>query len=111
VEIISITPYPIEWVSKEYIRKIFNRQKIYEQGLSGDLQVELRKQSHLKNPPKGEPYCTHSQYLIYKTLSGQYVAGVHQYLRPDGTIGASGKPDPNRIVFNNKIYAFSIRRS
>jgi len=33
------------------------------------------------------------------------VALVHQYLRSDGTLGASGQPDPKRIVIGNVVYA------
>ena len=29
---------------------------------------------------------------------------VHQYLTEDGQIGASGKPDPKRILLNNTMY-------
>jgi hypothetical protein len=25
-------------------------------------------------------------------------ASIHRYLRPDGTLGASGRPDPKRLV-------------
>jgi len=34
---------------------------------------------------------------------------VHQYLRPDGTIGSSGKPDPKRILVGNKLLAVRVR--
>ena len=32
------------------------------------------------------------------------VAGVHQYLRRDGTIGASGRPDPKELFVNGTLY-------
>lgn len=35
-----------------------------------------------------------SQTVEYFTKNGQRVARVHQYLRPDGTIGGKGRPDP-----------------
>jgi hypothetical protein len=35
---------------------------------------------------------------------GRMVAEVHRYLRPDGTIGASGVPDPKRISFGGTLY-------
>ncbi len=34
----------------------------------------------------------------------QEIARVHQYLRTDGTIGASGKPDPKRLYADGKLY-------
>jgi hypothetical protein len=32
------------------------------------------------------------------------VALVHQYLRPDGTIGASGRPDPKALLEDGILY-------
>lgn len=34
----------------------------------------------------------------------QEVARVHQYKRPDGSIGASGLPDPVRLLVDGIIY-------
>jgi len=42
--------------------------------------------------------------VSYRDASGNEVARVHQYLRPDGTIGASGKPDPKRVFINGTLY-------
>ena len=47
--------------------------------------------------------------LVYWTQDGQPLAMVHQYLRPDGTIGSSGKPDPKRILVGNKLLAVRAR--
>lgn len=35
---------------------------------------------------------------------GQKVAGVHQYLRVDGTLGASGRPDPKELLIGGVLY-------
>jgi hypothetical protein len=32
------------------------------------------------------------------------VAVAHQYLRPDGTLGASGRPDPKAIFSEDVLY-------
>jgi hypothetical protein len=32
------------------------------------------------------------------------IALVHQYLRPDGTVGASGRPDPKAILDRGTLY-------
>jgi len=47
--------------------------------------------------------------LIYWTQNGQPLALVHQYLRPNGTIGGSGQPDPKRILVGNKLLAVRVR--
>ena len=70
---------------------------------SGQLVARLRKNSHREKPPASEPVCTWSQILVYYSLDGKPVAIVHQYLRPDGTIGGSGLPDPKRLFFPDRI--------
>jgi len=42
--------------------------------------------------------------LAYYDSGGRRVSIVHQYLRPDGKIGAGGKPDPKWVLFNGVIY-------
>lgn len=49
--------------------------------------------------------CTRSQILAYEDPPGKQIAVVHQYLRPDGTIGGSGRPDPKRLMVNGIVYA------
>lgn len=89
---------PTKYVSADTIRHAFNQRKICELAQSGELKVDIRVNKHLKVPPPGEPYCTRSQFLVYRDLNENYVAGAHQYLRPDGTLGGSGKPDPKWLV-------------
>jgi hypothetical protein len=51
--------------------------------------------------PKG----TKSQVIrYYDPTTGRQVAIVHQYSLPDGSIGASGKPDPKRVVKDGVVY-------
>jgi hypothetical protein len=35
---------------------------------------------------------------------GRTVARVHQYLRMDGSLGASGRPDPKMLYIDGVIY-------
>ena len=94
----------IEWVSKDIIRQIFNEKKLFEQAQTGQLVMYVKRNSHPTNPPPpGEPLCTWSQIIYYYTHDGNPVAIVHQYLRPDGTLGASGLPDPKRIFIEGRI--------
>jgi len=50
-----------------------------------------------------------SQVLIYWDSQGNPVAMVHQYLRPDGIIGGSGKPDPKWVVVDDKVMALRAK--
>ncbi|MGD0167012.1 MAG: hypothetical protein ABSC51_06960 [Gaiellaceae bacterium] len=51
-----------------------------------------------------EPFCTRSQRLLYRDEHGNKIAQAHQYIRPDGTIGASGQPDPKLILYEGTVY-------
>jgi hypothetical protein len=59
---------------------------------------------HPALPKASEPYCTHSQMISYRDPDNNEVARIHQYLRPDGSIGASGKPDPKRLLHDGTLY-------
>ena len=48
-------------------------------------------------------YCTRSQVLRYFDGNGNRIAVVHQIRNPDGTIGASGKPDPKYLQLEDEI--------
>ena len=51
-----------------------------------------------------EPTCTRSQMISYRSQDSNEIARVHQYLRPDGSIGARGKPDPKRLFEGGILY-------
>jgi hypothetical protein len=96
---------PVEWVSPSIIRKLFNDGQYYHRVLSGQLTTYIKADTVLKTPPDGELSGTRSQIVIYYDLDGQFVAIVHQYLRLDGTLGASGKPDPKKLFHEGRMYA------
>jgi hypothetical protein len=94
---------PIEWVTEDIIRQIFNNRQLYAQVQAGHLVAYVKRSSHPKVPPVGEPVCTWSQIVYYYTPEGEPAAIVHQYFRPDGTLGASGLPDPKRLFLKDRI--------
>lgn len=55
---------------------------------------------HPARPKANEPFCTQSQIISY-VAGGLEIARAHRYIRPDGTLGASGKPDP-KALFDGK---------
>lgn len=83
---------------------MFNDGMYWERTRAGELRVELRRSSHPHVPPAQEPRCTRSQILYYRDHADNVVAVVHQYPRPDGTLGASGRPDPKRLLHSGKEY-------
>lgn len=48
-----------------------------------------------------------SQILRYEDENGIEVAIVHRYLRQDGTLAASGLPDPKRITVDGICYVLA----
>jgi hypothetical protein len=70
----------------------------------GELWERVLKDKHPSNPPAREPHCTRSQIVQYYDRQGDLIALVHQYLRTDGSIGASGKPDPKRVLHQDVWY-------
>ena len=102
---------PVHWVTSDIIRQHFNNGQILEKVKSGELITYTKRNSHPSNPPAGEPVCTRSQIVYYYTQKGTPVAIVHQYLRPDGTIGGSGLPDPKRLFLHDRIISVRSTQS
>jgi hypothetical protein len=98
-------PLPVDWVTATVLREHFNRNNCHEKALNGELIVKVKRSSHPSFPPQGEPFCTHSQIVYYYKDDRTLVAIAHQYLRPDGTIGGSGRPDPKRMILDDRILA------
>ncbi len=73
--------------------------------LSGELHTMVKKEYHPSPDKAFEPTCTRSQLLAYLDGNSQVVALVHQFKRMDGSIGASGKPDP-KLIFVDGIYYY-----
>jgi len=94
---------PIKWVTKNIIRQKFNKSQLAEKAENNQLKTYIKRNSHIDPPIPNEPPCTHSQIVYYYDPDGLPLAIVHQYRRPDGTIGGSGKPDPKRMFFPDHI--------
>lgn len=75
------------------LRALFNEHQFYERVLNGSLKARITSQ---KSAPAslGEPAGTVSEMVAYIQEGIGRVALVHQYRRPDGSIAASGMPDP-----------------
>lgn len=96
----------VHWVAPNKIRALFNDSQYSEKIRRVLLQkIVLRKTLLQKPNQKGEPEGTYPEVILYKDQEADSFAIVHQYVRPDGRIGASGKPDPKRLKIEGKIYA------
>ncbi|OFW09537.1 MAG: hypothetical protein A3G20_02975 [Acidobacteria bacterium RIFCSPLOWO2_12_FULL_59_11] len=86
------------------MQKMFNDGSYWERSQRGDLSVVTLEDRHPALTVANEPHCTRSQMISYRDQNKNEVARVHQYLRPDGNIGASGKPDPKRLFQDGILY-------
>jgi hypothetical protein len=83
---------------------MFNSGNYWQRAKNGEFQQKLLRDGHPSPPRAAEPDCTRSQSIAYTDKDGKKVAKVHQYLRKDGSIGASGKPDPKSLRIGNIVY-------
>ena len=68
------------------------------------MQVTLNKHYSIEDLRKYDfTYCTHSQLVRYFDSNGEQIAVVHQIRNPDGSIGASGKPDPKFLQVETEV--------
>lgn len=93
---------PVREVSKAELQRIFNEGRYLERLQANELLASVERSS-LAPRGRGQPPGTMSQMVWYFDLQLNRVALVHQYRCPDGTIGASGKPDPKRILLDGEI--------
>jgi hypothetical protein len=93
----------IVYVSKQRIRALFNEGKYWMRARNREFTLEYlyNKRASAK---AGQPRGTKSQIIAYINSNGQQVALVHQYLKPDGTLGGSGKPDPKELLEGEVLY-------
>ena len=91
----SIKRVPVAQIRQWFNDNVLSRENQFE--------VQIIKEKHPSNTRAGQPFCTRTQMLLY-TRDGKEVARALQFLRSDGTIGASGSPDPKRIIVNRQVY-------
>lgn len=95
---------PVQIVTPEEIRKIFNEGGYWSKIGSGDLHEKPIREGHPSPAQSGQPHCTRSQIVAYLDASGRKVALVHQYVLKSGCLGGSGKPDPKQLLHEGVLY-------
>jgi hypothetical protein len=89
-------------VSEWEVRKVFNDLGLAEKVVAGELNEWIERDVPSR-PELGLPPGTRTRTAWYLDSQLQKVAFVHYYLLPDGSIGASGKVDPKRIILDDEI--------
>lgn len=75
-----------------------------EKVADGTVTLDVIKSKHPTRTVAMEPFCTKSQVVRYSDNDGNEIASAFRYLRKDNTIGASGKPDPKRVLIGGTIF-------
>jgi hypothetical protein len=91
-------------VTASELRHLFNAGKYWERAQAQEFRQIVKKDAHPSPPKAPVPVCTRSQLIVYTDSRGHMIAMVHQYLQPDGTIGAGGRPDPKRLRVGDTVY-------
>jgi hypothetical protein len=101
---------PFVPVTQEELREIFNREVLprIERGELWEMVVN----SGVPRPEARQPAGTRSEVVDYfDTPEGRLrkVARIHRYKLPNGSIGASGKPDPKLVEHDGRRYCLAKR--
>lgn len=91
------------------LRKIFNAEQFEERVATGEIELVVIHRG-IPAADKGEPLGTESQAVSFREKDGNELARGHRYLRPDGTLGASGKIDPKRVLKDGYLYRLAKKR-
>jgi hypothetical protein len=101
-----LTPPPVRIVSVEEIRHRFNAGDYARRARIGELRQEVEIDlpfPEWKCRQYGLQLGTRSQLVAYYD-GAIVVARVHQFLQPDGTLGASQIPDPKELLVDGEIW-------
>jgi hypothetical protein len=107
----SSPPPQITRILEPEMQRRFNEGRYLERLQAGELSATVMDDRHPALTVAAEPFCTRSQMISYRDLDGNEIARVHQYLRTDGKLGASGKPDPKRLYEDGILYRLVKKRN
>lgn len=96
-------PLPIKRITVNEMRQRFNDGGYWDKIKSGQW-TTYTLESRISDALPQETVQITSVMLSYRDANGDEMARVHQYVRPDGTLAASGKPDPKRLVQHGILY-------
>jgi hypothetical protein len=89
--------------------KRFNDGGYWQKVTRGELSAHVLEETISKLLTQ-EPGPIRSQMVSYRDKNNQEIARVHQFLRPDGSIAASGMPDPKRLMEGGVLYRLEKKK-
>lgn len=90
-------------VSENELRRLFNEGRYYERMLAGEFKAIIVSEIPRRRGDR-RIRGSRSQFVEYWDKSGVLIARVHQYRKKDGSLGASGRPDPKRLRREGVLY-------
>src|SRR5690242_3554705 len=90
-------------IDKWEMRRRFNCGGYHKRALKGEFTVlpyKPRKRPQLASSTSGQVPGTLSGMIEFRDHNNRTIAKLHRFVRPDGTVGASGLPDP-KVLFEN----------
>ena len=94
----------IQRVTVEELRIRFNNGNYWARAKSGEFTEVVLESCISTALADKETVEITSESISYRNENNCEVARVHQYKRPDGTLAASGLPDPKRLLEGGILY-------
>jgi hypothetical protein len=96
-------PLDRKFVNAGELQRLFNDADYFGRTQTGEFLEEV-VYDRKPHPKSGQASGTRSERVNYTDQEGRYMATVHQFKRIDGSLGASGLPDPKRVRIGNTLY-------
>lgn len=97
---------PIQLVNEHTLRQLFDDEQILE-GVGRGLITAISHSQSPASPRSNQPEGTISELVDY-FHGHELIATAHRFVLPDGSIGASGLPDPKMVVSGGTMYLLQI---
>lgn len=94
-------------VHEAEIRRLFNEGRYYERMKAGEFHAFIVRQKLVSGGDRRIRGTT-SETVEYVDSHGNFVARVHQFRWPDGSLGASGRPDPKALRHEGVMYRLQM---
>ena len=90
------------------MRRLFNTGRYYERMLAGEFRPKIIGEIPRRRGDR-RIRGSRSQTVEYWDRFGMLIARVHEYRMPDGSLGASGRPDPKLLRHEGDVYVLDGR--
>ena len=94
---------PTRRVSEFELRRLFNDGRYYERAQAREFRTVIVSENRRQGGDR-RIRNSKSQIVEYWDKFGTLIARVHQYRMADGSLGASGRPDPKLLRHEGVLY-------